>query len=173
MDDTFLDALLKQCIENEIQVIICGFDFDGPDTSPERAANQAILMKFTANEKGVFVDSATALESVDALSGKSVSQTTLFQGSLTLGDPTHGDYSLSIPVIIYTKTSPVPLPTGKKWSKSTSAEVPDSVTYVTVKEIGGEEVRTPLECKPEDLLNAYRYGQHLVPFSVGLSQHLR
>lgn len=135
---------------------------------------------------GYFIDGKDALDSLERLSTKQVKPTTTFRGLLSLGDcEKYGEMTLSIPIFVYNKTSELKLPSAKKWS-DLADKVPDNVkkpenfgsvqqdtVYRFVPDEDGEDTTTSTEksaavgeqVDKEDLIRAYRFGQHWIPFT--------
>jgi ATP-dependent DNA helicase 2 subunit 2 len=169
MSTDFYEDMLEQCKNNEIQTMICAFDFETlevkGDSTNEQHAREDMLKKFVeCNDKGVLVDSGEALEMVSEMQGKSVNPTTTFRGNLTLGDPSsQGTYALSIPVWIYNLVVPLKAPTAKKYSKISTEE--------GVHEVGMDRVYKKEEEDGEfgdfagETIRAYKYGKYLIPIT--------
>ena len=111
--------------------------------------------------------------------------TTTFRGNLVYGRPSmDGDYALEIPIYVYVKTSAVKLPSAKKIesvnlesavasSSKTGAIERDTTHYLplpskpndALKVEEDEEELMGASVDKEELVRAYRYGKHLVPFT--------
>jgi ATP-dependent DNA helicase 2 subunit 2 len=169
MSTDFYEDMLEQCKNNDVQTMICAFDFETlevkGDSSNEQHQREEMLKRFVElNEKGVLVDSGEAFEMVSEMQGKSVNPTTTFRGNLTLGDPLSQEtYALSIPVWIYNLVVPLKPPTAKKYSKISTEE--------GMHEVGMDRVYKKEDDEGEfgdfagETIRAYKYGKHLIPIT--------
>ncbi|KAK9762546.1 ATP-dependent DNA helicase yku80, variant 2 [Basidiobolus ranarum] len=166
----FSDAeeVSKQITEDGIELNIIGAGFE-PELkkSKTKSLNERFLKTLADRVNGSIFAMSEALDILSEYQVKTVRSTAAFRGSLFLGDPRlHPETALDIPVIGYTRTTPLSLPSAKKWSTLAdvaAGEQPKTheATMGRTYQILGEEI--PEEVTYSDLEKAYHYGRTLVP----------
>lgn len=149
----------------------------------------AILNRFINRNdgNGSFVPGPEALSLLETQKPQASSRpTATFRGNLVYGRPSvDGDYALEIPIHVYVKTSAVKLPSAKKievvkvqdgfLSSSTGTIERDTTFYRPVPPKEGSALDDVIEgdveevigepVDKEELVRAYRYGKHYIPFT--------
>jgi Ku70/Ku80 beta-barrel domain len=125
-----------------------------------------MLKQFSDRDFGVLVDASDALEMTKEFKKKSVRQTPVFKGNLTLGDP-KSDNHLSIPIQMIKKVSPLTLPSAKKMSGIVDKKSPDNGLTVESRYKISQKDKTaePVYVNRENATKAYRFGKIFVPFT--------
>ncbi|KAL9545783.1 hypothetical protein MBANPS3_006984 [Mucor bainieri] len=128
-------ASILSDIDTSLTVI--GSDFDMviehgcPDIILENHTNwERLIEKSGKGKETITLDEAFAITQEDM--SKEVRPTPAFRGYLYLGDPHQSEHVLGIPVFMFIRTKPVPLPSGHKYSVHSSGpshKVEPSVMY--------------------------------------------
>jgi ATP-dependent DNA helicase 2 subunit 2 len=162
LDDELLSVAAQQMDDQEIALILCGFDFTENGESETENALRG-LMNRKREDLGLYCTGEDALELAEETTTKTVNPTTLYRGPLTLGSPDlHGENALSINVWIYSKTSELKLPTAKKVSLlsrdfADGGKIVTSVSKILKSEENDEEVEY---LENDDPIKVYKFGMY-------------
>lgn len=161
MKEDILKETLSLCDELSITTVICLFD-----QSHARLRTLDILNQFSERDQGVLVDADDALMMTKEFKKKSVRQTPVFKGNLTLGDPKL-DSHLSIPIQMIKKVSSLALPSAKKASAIVDRDTPgNGVTMESKFKISQRDKDAePIYVDKDQATKAYKFGKVFVPFT--------
>ncbi|KAI9882433.1 MAG: hypothetical protein M1823_005813 [Watsoniomyces obsoletus] len=111
MDDDGVDEIARKLVEDRIELVVLGVDFDDPefgvkeeDKDPRKAANEQLLKDLVEKSKGVYGTMAQAIAELSIPRVKRVTPVPGFRGRLTLGDPQSEDGIIRIDVWRYPRT---------------------------------------------------------------------
>ncbi|KAI9595138.1 SPOC like C-terminal domain-containing protein [Syncephalis fuscata] len=168
------EMLYEKIVDNPTQILVIAKSLIWHTTDKSTEAAQIVSSSrnnriFTSNE---------ALNLLSQFRSKIVRPTTVFRGTLSLGDSSvDPDTALEIPIHIYVKTAAVRRPMAEQCLPQTNTDnntltyldVDVSHTYSYVKKIEDEnDESTGIEqivLKKDDLTDAYEFGQQIVPIS--------
>ncbi|KAF8985542.1 ATP-dependent DNA helicase II subunit 2 [Entomortierella lignicola] len=177
-----LEQITSTLTNDGIQLNVIGTDFDteGEEPkvkSPMQAQNEAFFKDLCETSSGNIFSIDEALDITSQFYSKKVKPTSVYRGTLNLGDPeTHPDTSLSISVQMFPSIMEAKLPTTKKYStlsESRADDLPEghtgivnqSRTYklkVTSANADGD-IEEETEVPADALEKAYMYGKTIVP----------
>lgn len=170
-----MEAVISEIRRKDIEFVLCGFDFDtgteSNDSSAIKKANEKILRQFESR----FVDGNDAL-AIMRRPKKKIVEPSATASVLTLGK------KVKIDIKLYAKTMEQKPLNAKKFSTISDSSNTDGGKVTTIRkyviktekeeEIKNEEddehyidEKPEEEVPKEDLINAYRYGKTLIPFS--------
>ncbi|EOA90274.1 ATP-dependent DNA helicase yku80 [Exserohilum turcicum] len=114
--------------EAPFEIVLLGVDFDDPDVgfkeekkNPQKAQNEDILKNFIHDCNGSFGTLATAIDQLHIPRLKETRPVHSYRGSLTLGDPTKYDATITIDVERYPCTMLAKPPTASSFVVRTDA----------------------------------------------------
>ncbi|OLL26973.1 ATP-dependent DNA helicase II subunit 2 [Neolecta irregularis DAH-3] len=175
------DLINQRLQGNQIELVICGVDFDDPeygvkeeDKPSVKRVNEEIYRRICRISAGTFI---TVNELVDGLEDPDVEvtrSTSTYSGNLTIGNPDDPE-SLSIAINRYLATRVQAAPTTQSYSAELRAPLTDSVDedLKTHKVEQHRIYRIPAagpnepdeEIDKDDVHKGFKYGKSIVPIS--------
>ncbi|KAL9094453.1 MAG: hypothetical protein Q9165_003303 [Trypethelium subeluteriae] len=195
MDTDDLPDIAKKLLEDSIELLVVGVDFD--DTSygykeeektDQKRENERILKSLTEQAGGVFGTLAQATEELGMPRVKSTRPVPTYKGSLTLGDTENYDTALSINVERYPRTSVAAPPSASSFAVKSDSAAAESSAQSSATVVNGDNApsegslaainmartyQVQDESAPggkrdvdrEELAKGYTYGRKAVPIS--------
>ncbi|CAG8538658.1 13242_t:CDS:10 [Funneliformis caledonium] len=173
------DRVSSQILSQNIELNILGVDFEDPDIrhseenkTENKKRNEQFLRKLADKCKGTIFSMEYVLRQLSKPYIRPVKPTSVYRGTLTLGDPeTYKSASLVIDVELIARSMKAKLKSFKKYSalaetanniENKTYEVSQSRTYsITVDENVNEKVDVP----QDELDRAYALGKTFIPIS--------
>lgn len=122
MDTDDLSQVKKKLIDDKIELVVLGVDFDDPDygfkeesKDPVKETNEPILKALCEDCNGVFGTLAQAIDEMQMPRVKKVKPVASYRGYLTLGNPEKYEDALTINVERYPKTMRATAPSSSKF----------------------------------------------------------
>ena len=157
INDDGLDEIIRHIQKCNASIDIIGLDFDSEKfkqqgKSQTKAKNEKLLEDIAEKVGGRVFPISEALSLLSHFKSKRVRSTTSFRGEISVG-------SNRIPILAWTKTTEIKLPSAKKESKlSVDSETKEVERIMSYQKADGDYVER------KDLVKAYRYGRSLIPF---------